>query len=111
MLLMSTTMRSISNETTLKEKDNHIVSVPGKELPKNTQCNNSNNNNKRNHSVNKKFVDNSKSVTILGDTMIKHLSGWKMSKKVNNPGCKIYVKQYAALFKKCAKSLHSSCWH
>ena len=64
MLLKSTTMRSISNDTTLKEKDNHIVSVPEKELPKNTQCNNSNNN-KRNNSVNKKFVDNSKSVTIL----------------------------------------------
>ena len=46
-----------------------------------------------------------------------------MSKKVNNPGCKIYVKRfaeaknnlherlYAALFQKCAKPLHPSCWH
>ena len=112
----------ISNGTSSKEKDSHIESVPKKELPKNTQSNNSNHK-KINHPANEKFIGNSKSVVILGDSMIKHLNGWEMSKKVNNPGCKIYVKYfvgaknnlyerlYAALSKKYPKSLHPSCWH
>ena len=86
----------------LKEKDNHIESVPKKELPKNSQSNNSNNK-KRNHPANEKFVGNSKSVVILGDSMIKHLNGWEMSKKVNNPGCKIYVKHIAGVKTTCMK--------
>ena len=86
----------------LKEKDNHIESVPKKELPKNSQSSNSNNK-KRNHPANEKFVGNSKSVVILGDSMIKHLNGWEMSKKVNNPGCKIYVKHFARAKTICMK--------
>ena len=93
----------IPNGTTLKKKDNHIASVPEKKFLKNTQSNNSNSNNK--------FADESKSVIILRDSMIKHLKGWELSKKVSNPVCKIYVKHYATLFKKCTKPLHSSCWH
>ena len=27
--------------------------------------------------------------------MIKHLNRWEMSMKINNPGCKIYVKHFA----------------
>ena len=50
----------IPNGTNLKEKDNHIESVPKKELPKNTQSNNSNNK-KRNHPANEKFIGKSKS--------------------------------------------------
>ena len=49
------------------------------------------------------FVDNSKSVIILGDSTIKHLNGWEMSKKVNNPGCKIYVKHFARSKTTCMK--------
>ena len=84
----------IPTGTNLKEKGNHIASVPEKEFPKNTQSNNSNSK-KRNHPANEKFIGNSKSVVILGDSMTKHLNGWEMSKKVNNPGCKIYVKRFA----------------
>ena len=72
----------IPNGTNLKEKVNHIASVPEKELHKNTQSNNSSNK-KRNYPANENFVDDSKSVIILGDSMIKHLNGWEMSKKVN----------------------------
>ena len=64
----------ISNGNNLKKKVNHIVSVAEKELPKNTQSKNSSNK-KINYPPNEKFVDNSKSVIILGDTMIKHLNG------------------------------------
>ena len=53
------------------------------------------NNKERNHSASEKFFDNSKSVIILEDIMIKHLNGWGMSKKVNNPGCKIYANHFA----------------
>lgn len=58
---MSTTMRlsPFQNDTTLKEKDNHIPSVPEKELPENTQSSNGSNK-KRNHLANKNFVDKSK---------------------------------------------------
>ena len=95
----------------------YIFQKKGSMLPENL------NNKKRNHSASEKFFDNSKSVIILEDIMIKHLNGWGMSKKVNNPGCKIYVnlfcgsknnlheRLYTAPFKKCAKPLHPSCWN
>lgn len=51
---------------------------------------------KRNYSAKEKFADNAKSV------MIKHLNGWKMSKKVD-PGCKICVKHFAGTKTKCMK--------
>ena len=35
--------------------------------------------------------------------MIKHLNGWGMSKKVNNPGCKIYVKHFSGAKTTCMK--------
>ena len=33
-----------------------------------------------------------KSVVILGDSMVKHLNGWEMSKKIKN--CKVYVRSF-----------------
>ena len=88
----------IPNGTTLRgkeasRKDNQIASVPKKELLKNTQDNHSKKK-KINYPANGKTADKSKSVIILGDSMIKHLNRWEMSKKVNNPGCKIYVKHF-----------------
>ena len=41
--------------------------------------------------------------TILGDNMIKELNGWEMSKKVNNPGWRIYVKHFAEAKTTCMK--------
>ena len=73
-----------------------------KNYQKKPQSNNSNNK-KRNHPANEKFIGNSKSVVILGDSMIKHLNGWEMSKKVNNPGCKTYVKHFEGAKITCMK--------
>ena len=81
---------TILKEKEASRKDNKIASVSEKELWKNTQNNSSNK--KGNYPAKEKFVDYAKSLIILGDSMIKHLKGWKMSRKVNNPGCKIYVK-------------------
>ena len=47
--------------------------VPKEELPKNTP-NNYSNKKRRNYPATEKFVHNSKSVIILGDSMIKHLN-------------------------------------
>ena len=49
----------IPNGTNLKETVNHIASVAEKELPKDTQSNNSNGK-KINYPANEKFADNSK---------------------------------------------------
>ena len=35
--------------------------------------------------------------------IIKHLNGWEMSRKVNNPGCKIYVIHFAGAKTTCTK--------
>ena len=35
-----------------------------------------------------------KSVVIIGDSMIKHLNGWDMSKKAHKSECKVYVKSF-----------------
>ena len=53
--------------------------------------------------VNKKYIGNSKSVTILGEIMIKHLNRWELSQKKKNPGCKIYVKDFAGAKTTCMK--------
>ena len=51
------------------------------------------------------------------NSIIKHFSGWEMSKELNNIGHKIYAKQnsherlYATLILKCCNALHPSCWH
>ena len=40
-----------------------------------------------------------KSVVILGDSMVKHLNGWEMSKKTKN--CKVYVRSFPAAKVQC----------
>ena len=40
---------------------------------------------------------------MLEDSMIKHLNGWEMLKKVQNPDCKIYVKHFAGAKTTCIK--------
>ena len=41
-----------------------------------------------------------KSVVILGDSMIKHLNGWEMSKRINSK-CKIFVKTFSGATTTC----------
>ena len=40
-----------------------------------------------------------KSVVILGDSMVKHLNGWEMSKKIKN--CKVYVRSFPGAKVQC----------
>ena len=40
-----------------------------------------------------------KSVAILGDSMVKHLNGWEMSKKKKN--CKVYVRSFPGAKVQC----------
>ena len=40
-----------------------------------------------------------KSVVILSDSMVKHLNGWEMSKKIKN--CKVYVRSFRSAKVKC----------
>ena len=42
-----------------------------------------------------------KSVVILGDSMIKHLNGWEMSKKIKN--CKVYVRSFPGAKVQCIR--------
>ena len=42
-------------------------------------------------------------VIILGDSIIKNLNGWEMPKKINNPGCKIYVKHLLGAKENCMR--------
>ena len=76
----------------------------------------------KNYLANEKLVINSELAIILGDCMIKDLNGWEMSKKVNNPDRKVYVKHFAGVKTTCmkdylqpslknAKPLHPLCWH
>ena len=40
-----------------------------------------------------------KSVVVLGDSMVKHLNGWKMSKEIKN--CKLYVRSFPGAKVQC----------
>ena len=44
-----------------------------------------------------------KSIVIIGDSMIKHLNGWDMSKKVHKSECKVYVKSFPGAKTSCMK--------
>ena len=37
---------------------------------------------------------NEKSIFNIGDSMVKHLNGWEMSKKLN-ANCKVFVKTFS----------------
>ena len=44
-----------------------------------------------------------KSVVIIGDSMIKHLDGWDMSKKVHKSECKVYLRSFPGAKRSCMK--------
>ena len=44
---------------------------------------------------------NEKSVIILGDSIVKHLNGWELSKRL--PRCKVYVKHLSGSKAQCIK--------
>ena len=43
---------------------------------------------------------NEKSVFVIGDSMVKHLNGWEMSKKLN-ANCKVFVKTFSGAKTTC----------
>ena len=47
-------------------------------------------------------IKTQKSVIILGDSMVKHNNGWKISKRLQSD-CKVYVKQSSVARTKCMK--------
>ena len=55
--------------------------------------------NKKDHNRNNEV----KSVVIIGDSMIKHLNGWDMSKKVHKSECKVYVRSFPGAKRSCMK--------
>ena len=72
---------------------------------------------------NSKRLGNKKSVITLGDSMIKLLSGWEMTKRIQS-NCKISVKTfsgatvscmedyvYETVLKKSPRSFHFACWN
>ena len=58
----------------------------------------SNNTNK----INPDSENKQTSVIILGDSMVKHINGWKISKRLQSD-CKVYVKQFSGARTKCMK--------
>ena len=57
--------------------------------------------NKKDHNRNNEV----KSVAIIGNSMIKHLNGWDMSKKIIKSECKIYVKSFTGAKTSCMNIL------
>ena len=43
---------------------------------------------------------NEKSIFVIGDSMVKHLNGWEMSKKLN-ANCKVFVKTFSGAKATC----------
>ena len=41
-------------------------------------------------------------VIILGDSVVKHINGWEISKRLQSD-CKVYVKQFSGAKTKCMK--------
>ena len=56
------------------------------------QQNRKNNSEQEKDKKTNKEQEKGKSVVILGDSMVKHLNGWEMSKKIKN--CKVHVRSF-----------------
>ena len=90
----------------LKSKDEMINSL----LNQLAKCNDMLELQKSNHSSssseNKKDQNRNnevKSVVIIGNSMIKHLNGWDMSKKVRKSECRVYVKSFPGAKTSCMR--------
>ena len=92
------------NETPSEEKNDKSNSQ------QNTSIRGSNNNKSektRSHKLLASKTDNKKdhkqkTVIILGDSMIKHVNGWEISRKLQG-NCKVYVKHFSGAKTKCMK--------
>ena len=52
-------------------------------------------------------IKTQKSVIILGDSMVKHINGWEISKRLQSD-CKVCVKQFSSATTKCMKDCRKS---
>ena len=92
------------NETPSEEKSEKCISQ------RNTSISGSNNNKSDKTKSDKSSTsktDNEKnhkqkSVIILGDSMIKHVNGWEISRKLQG-NCKVYVKHFSGVKTTCMK--------
>ena len=94
---LNTSVNKTSNVDFTVEKSNEIE----KDLSNNTDKINPKSENKQ---VIRKISDTKtqKSVIILGNSMVKHISGWEISKHLQSD-CKVYVKQFSGARTKCMK--------
>ena len=65
------------------KKDDQVISVPPRKQK--TQKHLEQQTNKEKSSWQREIICNANLVIILGDSMIKHLDGWKMPKNICNP--------------------------
>ena len=49
-------------------------------------------------------IKTQKSIIILGDSMVKHINEWEISKRLQSD-CKGYVKQFSGARAKCIKTI------
>ena len=63
------------------------------------QQNRKNNSEQKKDKKSNKEQKKRKSVFIIGDSMVKHVNGWEMSKKIKN--CKAYVRSFPGAKVQC----------
>ena len=103
----------LSDRHNTKEKQRHVENKPP------GGNNNNNNNNPQNKNIkhpkipnsqgNKLLTDKKKSnIYILRDSMVKHIEGWKLTKKTDK-NHKIYVRSFPGAKVKCMKDYAKPC--
>ena len=110
------TITTTNKESKKSGKKNELNEAPSEEKSgkctsqQNTSINDSNNNKSDKTKSDKSSTsktDNEKnhkqkSIITLGDSMIKHVNGWKISRKLQG-NCKVYVKHFSGAKTKCMK--------
>ena len=94
---LNTSVIKTSNVDFTIEKSDEIET----DLPNNTNKINPESENKQVIRKNND-IKTQKSVIILGDSMVKHINGWEISKRLQSD-CKVYVKQFSGARTKCMK--------
>ena len=99
---ISTSTETVRANTVDKEKPSpHMESENPAPTPENNEQNKTNasqiTSNQTDENRNQKLK---KTVVILGDSMVKHINGWGMAKKVNTD-CKVFVKSFSGATTQC----------
>lgn len=99
---ISTSTETVRANTVDKEKPSpHMESENPAPTPENNEQNKTNasqiTSNQIDENRNQKLK---KTAVILGDSMVKHINGWEMAKKVNTD-CKVFVKSFSGATTQC----------